>query len=280
MRPRLEPDPSDRLAFGEFYGIFERRFDIPQFSFAMLAPGVSIREKPHTHEATHIIFVLDGDYMLSAGGRQRTVPSRSLIFVPAGTTHANYPVAGTRVLAISLSESQIAAARDCVRLPESESDFRNGDAALLADRLEGECRSWNGASPLMAAGICLELLAAIARRTEPIDRTPPRWLNTARDLLHDRCCDDLTIAEIADTVGIHPIHLSRTFRKFFGCGAGEYLRSCRIERAADALRSESTSIADVASTFGFADQSHFSKAFRRALGITPAEFRRQFARKD
>lgn len=277
MNHRRETPSSDKLAYGEFYGVFERRFDIPEFSLAVIAPDdLWMGGKQHQHEATHILFVLDGDYVLSVNGRQRTLPPRSLIFVPAGTRHANHPASGTRILTVSVSASQIAAAREYVRLPESESDFRHGEPALLADRLELECRNWDHASPLTAAGLSLELLGAIAQRPEPEQRMPPRWLRIATELLHDRCAESITLAEIAEEVGVHPIHLGRTFRKFFGCGAGEYLRSCRIERAAAALRSGRTSIAEVASQFGYADQSHFSKAFRRALGVTPAAFRRSF----
>lgn len=266
----------ETLAYGQFYGAWKRRFEIPQFSLGLIAPDDTwVRRKKHNHEATHFIFVLDGDYVLSVNGRESTLPPRSLIFVPAGTTHENYPATPqTRVLTVSVAESQVEEALDYVRLPESESDFRHGEVAFLADRLELECASWGNASPLTASGLCLELLGAVGRSTERKERTAPRWLETARELLNDRCCEAITIAEVAEAVGIHPIHLSRTFRRFFGCTAGEYLRKCRIEKAARLLRSGSKSIADVALRSGFSDQSHFSKAFRRRFGMTPVEFRR------
>ncbi|MGZ7078441.1 MAG: cupin domain-containing protein, partial [Thermoanaerobaculia bacterium] len=94
MRDRRETASSETLAYGEFYGVFERRFDIPQVSLAVIAPDdIWMGGKQHSHEATHIILVLDGDYILSVNGRQRTLPPRSLIFVPAGTRHANHPAA-------------------------------------------------------------------------------------------------------------------------------------------------------------------------------------------
>jgi hypothetical protein len=63
------------------------------------------------------------------------VPPRSVIFVPAGTAHQNYPrTPKTRILTISVSDSQVAQAADYVRLPETESDFRHGEIASLALR--------------------------------------------------------------------------------------------------------------------------------------------------
>jgi AraC family transcriptional regulator len=267
----------ETLAYGQFYGACDRRFEIPQFSLGLFAPDDTwARRKKHSHDATHMIFVLGGDYVLSVDRRETTLPPRSLIFVPAGTTHENYPATPrTQVLTVSVAESLVEQALDYVRLPDSESDFRHGEIAFLANRLELECRSWGNASPLTASGLCLELLGAVGRSTESKERTPPRWLETARELLNDRCCEAITIGDIASAVGIHPIHLSRTFRRFFGCTAGEYLRKCRIEKAARLLRSGSMLIADVALQSGFSDQSHFSKAFRQRFGITPVEFRQR-----
>ena len=160
-----------------------------------------------------------------------------------------------------------------VRLPEAQSDFAHGEITFLASRLEAECRLWQDTSPLTAEGLCLELLAAVAKRTETKERRPPRWLRTARDLLHDRCRGSVSISEIAEAAGVHPIHLSRTFRKFFNCTPGEYLRDCRLEMAASLLRSRRETIAQVALESGFSDQSQFTHHFKRLVGVTPGQFR-------
>jgi AraC family transcriptional regulator len=263
------------LTYGEFYGIFERLYEIPDFSIAVIAPDeIWMKGVKHSHQTAHFIFVIDGQYVLSSNGHERLVPPRSLIFVPAGTTHRNYPrTLSTRILTISVSDSQIGRARDYVRLPERESDFLHGEIGFLATRLEAECGGWHNASPLTAAGLCLELMAATAKRIATDERKPPRWLQTAREMLRERCCETLSIAEVAEIAGVHPIHLTRTFRKFFGCTPGEYLRECRVEQAARLLRLGHKPIAEIAFECGFSDQSQLTKAFRRRLGITPAELR-------
>ena len=271
----LADRPCQALAYGEFYGIFERLYEIPDFSLAMIAPDeIWMKGVKHSHESAHFIFVLEGQYVLAGDSGERPVPPRSLIFVPAGTTHRNYPrTLGTRILTVSVSDSQIRQARDCVRLPEKEADFQHGEVGFLATRLEAECAGWRNASSLTASGFCLELLAAIAECNAVKERKPPRWLQTARELIHDNYCESISIAEVAKAAGVHPIHLSRTFRKFFHCTPGDYLRRCRLEKAASLLRRGRNSIAQVALECGFSDQSHFSKAFRLRLGMTPGEFR-------
>ncbi len=272
----LESSQQDAVpSYDEFYGIFERKHQVHHFSLAIIAPNsAAMKRARHSHENAHIIFILDGHYALAGAGIERTLPSGSLIFVPAGTTHQNHPqTRKTRILTVSISAPQIERASNYVRMPEAQVYFRHGQVAFLASRLGAECQLWRGLSSLTAEGLCLELLAAVATRNETKERIPPRWLRTAREHLHDRCREKVSISELAIAVGVHPIHLSRTFRAFFHCTPGEYLRDCRVEMAARLLRSENESIAQVALECGFCDQSQMAKAFRRNFRVSPSEFR-------
>ena len=55
--------------------------------------------------------------------------------------------------------------------------------------------------------------------------------------------------------------------------AGVYLREIRVQRAADALVRSSAPLAQIALDAGFADQSHFTRVFRTAYGVTPHRWR-------
>src|SRR5260370_12488070 len=225
--------PCETLGFGQFYGHFERRFDTGHLSLGLIAPDdVWMNRRLHSHEAAHIIIVVDGEYISTARNDERVLPPRSVIYVPAGTTHCNHPATPTtRILAISISAEQIKQATDYVRLPDSEVDLQHGEIASLGGRLEAECGHWSGASALIAAGLCLEMLGRFAAGAASAETSPPHWLKTAREFVRERCGDGISVEAIAGVVGVHPIHLSRTFRRFFGCTAGEYLRVSRIARA-------------------------------------------------
>jgi AraC family transcriptional regulator len=78
---------------------------------------------------------------------------------------------------------------------------------------------------------------------------------------------------IADSVAVHPVHLVRTFRRFYRSTVGEYLRRLRIEFASQQLAGTDTPLADIALASGFADQCHFTRTFKRLTGLTPARYR-------
>jgi AraC family transcriptional regulator len=271
--PSLQPRT---LQFGRFYGAVQEQHALSRFSVAFIgADSGSIIGVKHRHESAHIVCVLAGSYLTSFSHRERVAPLGSLVFVPADTTHEDhFQTLDARTLNISISNWQVDQAREYVRLPEVQSDFRNGEVSLIAHRLEAECRFWNRTSGLTAEGLCLELLGAMGKQSESNGREPPRWLLRVRELLQDRFRDSFSVSAIAKEADVHPIHLIRTFRKFFSATPGDYVRDLRLEAAASLLNSRDLSIAEVAVECGFSDQSQLSKNFKRKFGLTPGEFRR------
>ncbi len=82
----------------------------------------------------------------------------------------------------------------------------------------------------------------------------------------------------AHVVGVHPDHLARAFRLRFGAPIGSYLRRLRLDWAAMRLETGDEGISAVALRAGFADQSHFTRTFKRHTGLTPQAYRRTFGR--
>lgn len=87
--------------------------------------------------------------------------------------------------------------------------------------------------------------------------------------------ETLTTALLARTVGVHPVYLAQVFRRVYGCTINEYLCQRRLDYACRELRQTRRSIAEIAQTAGFYDQGHFSRTFKRLLGLTPREYRQR-----
>jgi AraC family transcriptional regulator len=122
--------------------------------------------------------------------------------------------------------------------------------------------------------LVLEMPVEVSRHSlGSVSRMPPRWMARVTDFLHDRYQEHISLGEIASTVGVHPVHLARQFRRYEGCTIGEYIRRLRIELACRKLRVSNESLSAIAAGVGFADQSHFSRIFKNIVGITPAQYR-------
>ncbi len=101
----------------------------------------------------------------------------------------------------------------------------------------------------------------------------PQWLERVRNILEQRFAEPYKLSEIAAEAGVHPVHLAREFRKHYGTSVGEYLRRVRIEYACRELMDSNVAVTNIALAAGFADQSHFSRTFKRLCGTTPGRYR-------
>jgi AraC family transcriptional regulator len=150
----------------------------------------------------------------------------------------------------------------------------------LAWRLAAELHASDAAAPLAAEGFALEILAATAREAAP-DRAggrPPRWLASAEEFLRARLAEPVGLSTVADAVGVNPSHLARAFRARHGISVGAFGRRLRLDWAAAEIARDDRPIAEIATEAGFADQSHFTRLFRRHVGMTPARFREEARR--
>jgi AraC-like DNA-binding protein len=119
--------------------------------------------------------------------------------------------------------------------------------------------------------------APTQRAEFPIAVRAPQWLKRAREIVETRFLEPLSLAEIATAVGVHLVHLSREFHRYNRCTVGELIRRRRVEHACDLLTHSDLSLAEIALSCGFSDQSHFSMMFKRHMGITPSRFRKSVA---
>lgn len=226
----------------------------------------------HTHRDAHFVLITSGSYISSAEGDAH--PHTTLIYNPPGTKHRDHFWQGTgSFFTVSLSSTQLAESLDTQRPQCVAAYLRNERAFGVARALLMECVRWNSSSQLKAESLCLELLAETWGSSLPSRPSPPPWLLIACQMIRD--CPEKTprVREVAETVGVHPVHLARAFRTFVGCTPGDLLRARRLELAADALMRSENSLAEITLASGFSDQAQFTKAFHRIYGVTPGAYR-------
>src|SRR4029077_13871282 len=85
---------------------------------------------------------------------------------------------------------------------------------------------------------------------------------------------DLTLVELAQSVGLSTAHFAVMFRQSTGEPPHQFVLRCRMERAQEMLRTGKARIVDVAVACGFKTQQHFARVFRQMCGTTPREYRK------
>ena len=94
-------------------------------------------------------------------------------------------------------------------------------------------------------------------------------------LLSKRSGDRLTLKELSTLLGYSEKYTSEIFRKYMGLSFSEYLKQLHLDKATTLLKDQNLTIAQIAESVGFSDAFAFSHFFKRAIGCSPSEFRKQ-----
>jgi len=100
-----------------------------------------------------------------------------------------------------------------------------------------------------------------------------RCVRRAKALLHEADEPRLTVTGLAAEIGVTPIHLTQAFKRSEGIPLYRYQTQLRLSRALRELP-DREDITDLALELGYSSHSHFTAAFRSALGVTPSDYRR------
>jgi AraC family transcriptional regulator len=101
-------------------------------------------------------------------------------------------------------------------------------------------------------------------------------LRRIKELVRAKMEDDLSLDEMAQSVGLSTAHFARMFRKSTGETPHQFVLRQRIERAKAMLRAPDARVLDVAVACGFKTQQHFAQAFCDVCGVSPTRYRQDF----
>ncbi len=130
----------------------------------------------------------------------------------------------------------------------------------------------------LARALTMEVLRAFGV-AEPQARPGPGalapWqLRRATTYMMDNLQADASLADLARLVGLSKSQFGRTFKASMGMTPHRWLLNARIRRAQELLLEGAFSIAEVATVTGFSAQSHFTRVFRRIVGMSPGAWQR------
>lgn len=267
-----------KLSPGQMGGVIVKAESVANLRLTETFCHPNHRAPRHSHELFHFCLIRGGSYTEYCGRKVRECAPLTLISHPPGEDHSSlYHGQGASSFVIEIERNWIDLARQHSVVLDEAVYFRSGVPVWLAARLYDEFQRMDKASPLAIQGLTLELMAVASRQTaKPTERKPPRWLGRTIEILHSSFPDEPSLSSLAQAAGVHPVHLARTFRLYHGCTIGEYARRLRIEAACRKLSLTNAPLSQIALSTGYCDQSHFSKNFKKSLGMTPAQYRAAF----
>jgi len=238
----------------------------------------------------------------STGGVvDRTIAERGTIWLsPPGPKECSFDISAPvpQVLHIYLPSLHFSA--DCLGIGVDaaaaqsslryERSFQDPLVAEIAFAIVSEMRTETAGSRLLAETLAVSLAARLVHShsglspdkdleqlsQQGLDR---RRLTRVKEYIAANLEGDLTIAQLAKVACLSEFHFARAFKAAVGQSPHQYVSAQRLERAKEMLTRGDQSLLDITVALSFSSQANFTRAFRVGTGMTPGQFRRDFARR-
>jgi AraC family transcriptional regulator len=265
------------LPAGQHYGATLQRWSSERLTVSRIRYDRGSTSDLHGNEHASVMFVEEGLCVKQMGPRLVELSREKGMFLPPRWLQKDSFPESTTFLAAEFSDQFLKLLQEMGPQSENPIPVQATQSLALRSQLRTELLRPDAFSPLVLEGM---LMTTVAHAGRGVGRRhhgkPPAWLLRAKELLQGFAGMPPTIEEIAHTTGVHPGHLSREFRRQFGCTPGEYGRQVRIDQAKVHLTKTKMPLTQISLQVGFSDQAHFTRTFKRYTGSTPLEYRRSF----
>jgi AraC-like DNA-binding protein len=237
----------------------------------------------HAHHRFCMGIVQRGARIILQRGVSALVPENAVFAVNAGMPHTCKPQGenGHDYLAICVDVEKMKGIAAQISEKAQAAPYIGSvvlfDAELASRMYELFFLLGHAGSILQRESSFVSMLSGLVMRHGDRPAVPCRVGSQQRAI--DRVCefigahfaDNLSLEDLSRVACLSPFHFQRLFLKSAGVSPHEYLIQARVKKAAGLLI-EGHSIAGTAIDTGFADQSHFSRSFKRIMGITPGRY--------
>lgn len=240
---------------------------------------------PHTHEGYVIGVIEQGAERFAYRRRQHIASAGSIVFINPGEVHTGSAAAEHgwtyRVLYPSIELLQRAASdltgrqRDIPFFTEAvvHDPEMAAEIALTHQAMEEQVSVLERESRLLWT-LSRLILRHTSERLHPCPLVKEhRGIQRARSYLEENYAENISLEELAALANLSPFHLLRSFRKQTSLPPHAYQIQVRVLRARQMLRLGLPCV-DTALAVGFADQSHFTRHFKRIVGVPPGLYSR------
>lgn len=238
----------------------------------------------HTHHFTEIYYITKGLGEFQIEDKRFPVSEGNLIIVNPHIEHTEFSSKESPLEYISLSiegmifefdkpyKNQNYGLYNC----DSIKDRINPILQLLLLEAEEEGMNHETSCQNLAEMFVIHVMRMQNLSLHPsLDTKMSKECGAAKRYIDSNYMENITLDLLAELTHMNKFYLVHSFTKYTGLSPINYLTQKRVQISMEYLASTDYSIAQIASSVGFSSQSYFSQVFRKALGMTPVQYRKQ-----
>jgi AraC-like DNA-binding protein len=261
----------------------------PWSQFSILKKTVETSFPVHWHEFCEVEFVISGEASQILNGTSYPLHKGSIFFLSPSDFHAvNVPKGGKfEVYALKFAENMLREPlfRRIFETPENFVAEFSGEAydQLLScfEKLLNEYENDYPFREMMINNLLEEILIMLIRKsgnvkTQKMNSGDKFWKNPvyrALGYIHKNYQNQIALEDVATYSHLSPSYFSRLFHSSIGCSFQSYLQELRLQAARVLLVTSELTINEICILAGFNTYAHFSRVFRKSVGVSPQIFR-------
>lgn len=123
----------------------------------------------------------------------------------------------------------------------------------------------------------IEQMAVFAQQQINKNQYVSHYVKQVMAYIHAHFAENITLDAIAEQVSLSPTYLCKLFKQIKGVNIIAYIQHVRIEKAKTLLLNTNYKVYELASLVGYEDAKYFSQIFKKMVGASPSDFRKQAA---
>ena len=228
-------------------------------------------EPVHTHVCHEIVYYLRGTGVSLIDGQEYVFKPNTYALIDPKIAHSESYDTDTDVLFFAFD-------MDDFFLPVKNGLYEDTDGKILSlmnqvwEEYHGRKPYFNYACNLLVSQILL--LYCRENSDQPFEDNIGDSFKRAIDYINDNIHEDINVRKIAFYIGYSYDYFRHQFQKYYGMSAKEYILREKIKHIKYRLANTDDSIDAISRDYAFSNQSHLSIVFKRAVGMSPSEFRK------
>jgi len=260
----------NKLKKGEFYGTHYQK---SAFQDLIITDTEYTHSKVdwHYHENPYFTYLLQGKLFESNKKESYYLEPGNLLFHNWQDSHYNIkPPEFTRGFHIELDKDWFSNFDIEITNFEGSINLKSPIIKNLMNQIFVETKISDQYSNLSIASNLINIFSVI-KKSKNGNLKNPKWVNQLKELLIEEKIN-YSLKSLSSKLEIHPVHLSREFKRYFGTSLGNYIRLIKLNKAFYLLASKKFSMTEICYLCDFYDQSHFIANFKKIYDTTPTKF--------